>query len=142
MAGAGRAVSSKFDRLNRLALAQGKLVKALEMEVQRAEQRSLALAAAGKQLDEMAVKAGTEQPSLMPSLLRCLADAETDARRARADVATLQQRLLSAKFREDAISSRAKMQREAHVRKAAEEDVLETVLLMGAKASGKRDVLI
>lgn len=135
-------MSSKADRLTRLARAQGNLVKVLEMQVLKAEQRSLALTTEGRELDAMAVKAVTEQPSLIPKLLRCLSDAESNAKQARSAVDTLRQRLLLAKFREEAISGRAMILKEAQERKATEVDTLETALLIGAKASGKRDVLI
>lgn len=142
MARAGRAVSSKADRLSRLARAQEKLVKAIEMQVQQAEQRALALNRAGKELDDMAVRASAEQPSLLPKLLRRLAEVESNGKQARNAVEELQLKLLAAKFREKAISNTTMILRQAQQRKAAEVDTLETVQLMTAKASGKRDVLI
>lgn len=90
----------------------------------------------------MAVRASAEQPSLLPKLLRRLAEVESNGKQARNAVEELQLKLLAAKFREKAISNTTMILREAQQRKAAEVDTLETVQLLTAKASGKRDVLI
>jgi hypothetical protein len=135
-------LTGKPQRLKRLARAQEELVKVLEAGLLRAEQQSAAHSAAQAQLDAMAVKAGLTQPALLPALLRGLAAAEAQVRQARLEVESIQHRLLAAKSREKAISSKAKLLGDGELRKAGEEEALETSLAMGAKASGKGRVVI
>jgi hypothetical protein len=135
-------VTGKPERLRRLARAQGELVKVLEAGLLRAEQQAAAQSAAQAQLDAMAVKAGQAQPALLPALLRSLSAAESQVKQARREVERVQQRLLAAKGREKAIASRAKRLGDGELRKAGEEEALETALAMGAKASRKGGVVI
>lgn len=135
-------MTGKPKRLKRLARAQGELVKVLEAGLLRAEQKAAAHSATQAQLDAMAVKAGQTQPAMLPALLRSLSATESQVKQARLDVESIQQRLLAAKSREKAIAARAKLFGEAEMRKAGEEEALETTLAMGAKASGKGRVVI
>jgi hypothetical protein len=135
-------LTGKTQRLKRLARAQGELVKVLEAGLLRAEQQAAAHSAAQSQLDAMAVKAGQTQPALLPALLRSLSATEAQVKQSRLDVEKVQQRLLAAKGREKAISSRAKSLGDGELRKAGEEEALETTLAMNAKASGKGRVVI
>lgn len=135
-------MSAKTDRLLRLARAQAAMVKVHEAGLMRAEQRLHALSTERRELDAMAVKAAASQPSLLPSLLRSLAAAEEEERRTRAGMEALQKKLLTARSREDAVTSRANVLGQAEARKSGEEEALETALLMRAKASGKGGVVI
>jgi hypothetical protein len=134
-------VITRAQRLQRLARAQGELVKALEMKALRAEREVATLSAARRELDELATRAGHSQPSLLPSLLRNLSATESSLENAQSVVKNLRDRMREAKSREDAMERRAGHSSQTHLRKRGEEDARETALLMSRKASRKGDVL-
>ena len=69
------------------------------------------------------------------------ARAEADLNAVRMRLVEFRRELLSAKHREKALDTRARLLRSAIVRKLAEEEALETTLVMAAKASGKHEVI-
>lgn len=128
-------------RMTRLAQAQGQLVKRLEARLAQHERTLAALTAAWSELDGIASSGGSGRLAFLPQTLRSLATAEVAMRDAQIVLNDIRGQLLAAKARHKALDQRAKMLREAWERKSGEEDMLETVLLIAAKASGKHDVV-
>ena len=74
-------------------------------------------------------------------MLRSLAALESQLKQIEMEADRLKRRLLEAKGREKVISTRLKLLRDSAERKMAEEQAMETTLVLMAKASGKRDVV-
>jgi chromosome segregation ATPase len=124
-----------------LARAQGEMVKVLEAKVAQQEHVAASLSAARAELDRLASTAGAAGLAFMPVALRSLAAAEGELSTVNMSLDALRKDLLAAKGREKALENRARLLRSTMERKAAEENALETALVMAAKASGKHDVV-
>lgn len=129
-------------RMTRLAHAQGQMVKRLEARLAQHERTVATLAATWAELNRLASSGGSGRLAFLPQTLRSLAAAEVALRDARIELDDIRGQLLAAKARHKALDQRAKVLRDTWDRKVEGENVLETVLLMAAKASGKADVVI
>jgi septal ring factor EnvC (AmiA/AmiB activator) len=74
-------------------------------------------------------------------MLRSLAALESQLKQITIEADRLKRQLLEAKGREKVISTRLKLLRDSAERKMAEEQAMETTLVLMAKASGKRGVV-
>lgn len=116
-------------------------MKVQEAELLRCERRLAAFTAARGELDAAATGLAQARPAFLPAALHRLAEADQLLMMAGAEVEEVRQKLLAAKGRQKSIAGRERMLRSAVERKAAEEDALESALIMAAKASGKDDVV-
>lgn len=129
------------DRLQRLARAQGEMLRALEAQLAQEERKAFALSATRAELDALTSEGDSDRLALLPAALRRMADAETRLKRTLMVVDSLRRQLLSAKSRQKALTAKARLLRQALERKQVEEEALESVLAAAAKASRKHDVL-
>lgn len=93
------------------------------------------------EIEGLASRAGGINPASVPVMLRRLAVLDLELRKIVAERDVLRQNLLVARGRQKVITAKLKLLRDSTERKAAEEQALETALVMRAKASGKGDVV-
>lgn len=127
-------------RILRLAKVHGDMVKSVEEKLAQCERKMAALGLVRSELDRLA--GSSASLAGLPMILRRLAITEIELKENRQQIAELQRQLIAYKSRQKALDGRARLLRDEHLRKAGEDDALETALLMFTKASGKQDALI
>ena len=116
-------------------------MKALEARLAGEERRAAELSFSKMEIEGMASRVGAIHPASVPVMLRRIAMLDLQLKKIVAERDDLRQKLLVARGRQKVITARWKLLRDSAERKAAEEQALETALVMGAKVSGKGDVV-
>jgi hypothetical protein len=128
-------------RLQRLAVAQGKMVEILEAALVRKNTRASVLEGAIAEIDRLATIAGNAGTASTPVILRNLAARDLELKSVLEEAESLRQRLLSAKAREKIASCAFKQERVSAERKSVEMQAQEAACTVGPKASGKGRVV-
>jgi hypothetical protein len=128
-------------RLQRLAVAQGKMVEILEAALVRKNTRASVLEGAIAEIDRLATIAGNAGTASTPVILRNLAARDLELKSVLEEAESLRQRLLSAKAREKIASCAFKQERASAERKSVEMQAQEAACTAGPKASGKGRVV-
>ena len=131
-------MSERTKRLARLGAAQEGMAKLIETRLAAVERRIAVLGAAHAELAALAQTGSQLQLGFLPSLLRRLAATEAETAAAQQDADALRHALLAMRHRGRAFAERADALREIDMRKAEEEEALETALAMAAKACRKQ----
>lgn len=128
-------------RLQRLAVAQGKMVKILEASLVQKSTRRAVLEGAIAEIDRLATIAGTVDAASTPAILRNLAARDVELKNVLEEAGSIRERLLSARAREKISSAAFKQARDSAERKSEEEQAQEAASTVGPKASGKGRVV-
>lgn len=134
-------MSERARRLARLGEAQESMAKLIESRLAAVERRIAALAAAHAELAALAQAGSRIQLGFLTSLLRRLAATEAEAAAAEKEAAALRRALLAMRHRGRVFGERADALRELEMRKAEEEEALDTALGIAAKACRKQGVV-
>ena len=116
-------------------------MKVLETRLAQEERGIASISSKKAEIDILATRSGTLHPASLPAMLRSLAALESQLKQIEIEADRLKRHLLEAKGREKVISTRLKLLRDNAERKMAEEQAMETTLVLMAKASGKGGVV-
>ncbi len=134
-------MSERTKRLARLGAAQEGMAKLIETRLAVVERRIAALNASHAELAVLAQSESPVQMEFLSSLLRRMVGTEADIAAAEREADMLRRSLLAMRHRGRTFGEKADRLREMEMRKAEEEEALETALAMAAKACRKQGVV-